>query len=544
MRRSERIGGIGEFVSSFDYIIVGAGAAGCVLANRLTENGRFRVLLIEAGGSDKSALVAMPKGFGKLVENKAFVRNFVTEPEEGNGQVAETWPRGVTLGGSSSINGMHYFRGHPRDFDDWVKLGADGWGWNDMAGCFRKMEDHALGADELRGEGGPVHVSPHPDRHPLSVSVIAAGKAMGLEYKDDINRTDLDGIGYAMRTIKKGVRVSAASAFLHPVKKRANLVIRTGTFVEKLIFEGTRVVGVACMSDGARCEFRAGREVILAAGAIQTPQILQLSGIGPQALLRGLGISVRHDLPGVGENMREHLMGFVQHPTKRPISYNREFAGIRPMLHVLQYLATKRGLMATSSHEVWAYIRAKSGVDRPDAMIAVAPMSLDRSGGRAIAFDREHGMQFLCFQLRPESQGTVRIKSSDPAVQPEIRPNYLTAEDDRRTAVAIVRYVRRLARQPALQALIGEESFPGPDVQSDDELLEVLRRTGNAMYHAAGTCKMGRDPLAVVDPQLRVSGVSGLRVADASIMPTMVSATPYAAVMAMAWRASDLILEQ
>jgi choline dehydrogenase-like flavoprotein len=253
---------------------------------------------------------------------------------------------------------------------------------------------------------------------------------------------------------------------------------------------------------------------------------------------------VRQDLPGVGENMREHLMGFVQHPTRRPISYNREFAGLKPVLHMLQYLATKRGLMATSSHEAWAYIRAKPGVDRPDAQIAVAPMSLDRYNGRAIVFEREHGMQFLCYQLRPESQGTVRIKSADPADQPEIRPNYLTAEEDRRTAVATVRYARRLFEQPALQAVVGPESFPGPQVQSDDELLDVLRLTGNAMYHAAGTCKMGRDPLAVVDPQLRVRGIAGLRVADASIMPTMVSATPYAAVMAMAWRGADLILEQ
>jgi choline dehydrogenase-like flavoprotein len=531
-------------VESFDYIIVGAGSAGCVLANRLSENGRNTVLLIEAGGPDKSFLISMPMGVGKLVDDKTYVRKFTTEACEANAFIPETWPRGTTLGGSSAINGMHYFRGHPEDFDNWVALGAEGWGWRDMAPCFRQMEDHALGADELRGAGGPLHVSPHPLRDPLSEAVIQSGTSLGLERKEDLNRLDQEGIGYALRNIKNGVRVSAAAAFLHPVEHRKNLTIATRTFVEHVLFEGRRAIGVSCKdADGKGCVYKAGKEIILSAGSIQSPQILQLSGIGPAKHLGGLGIAVIQDCPGVGENLREHWMEFVQHRLDQPVSINGEFVGIRPILHVLKYMLTKRGLMSSSSHEVWAYVKSMPGLDRPDAQIASAHFSLDRSRGRDIAFEAEQGMQFLGYQMRPESQGSVRLRSADPFDQPAIRPNYLTAETDRRTAVGIIRYMRRLCSQPALQKFIGPETYPGPHIRTDDEILDVVRRTGNAMYHAAGTCKMGSDALAVVDNKLRVYGVCGLRVADASIMPTLVSGTINAAVMAVAWRASELILQ-
>jgi len=531
-------------VDAFDYIIVGGGSAGCVLANRLSDGGRFRVLLLEAGPADNSPLIGIPKGFGALLQNTTHVRHFKVEPPPG-GRRGENWPKGMTLGGSSAVNGTLYVRGQPRDYDDWEAMGASGWGWKTIGESYKQMEDNALGPDGVRGIGGPLHISPHPEseRTPLGEAVIKAGISLGLPYREDINGLNQEGIGYTMRTIRKGVRVSAAHAFLHPVKQRSNLVIQTGTFVEKVMFEGTRAVGVACRQGDKCLEYRAGREVILAAGSIQSPQLLQLSGIGPAEHLRGLGIPVLHDSPGVGQNLREHWMDIVQFRLKQPVSCNREFGGLRLVKNMLHYLFTRGGVMSTSSHEICAFVRTRPELDRPDAQVVFAPISLEVGGEEAkFAFEPWHGIQIHGFQQRPESQGSVMIQSADPAVQPVIRPNYLATDLDRRTNVEIVRYIRRLGQSPALADFVEEESEPGAAIQSDEEILARIKQTGSSVFHACGTCRMGQDALAVVDPALRVRGVSGLRVVDASVMPALVSANTNAATMVIGWRGSDLIL--
>lgn len=532
-------------MQSFDYIIVGAGSAGCVMANRLSESGRYSVLLVEAGPRDSSFLIRMPKGFGALLQNTTHARHFLTEPADDGSIRAENWPKGMTLGGSSSVNGTLYVRGQPQDYDDWEAAGATGWGWSTIGQCYRQMEDNPLGDDGVRGVGGPLKISRFPRQSPLSEAVIAAGAAKGLPRREDTNGLEQDGIGYTMCTIRDGVRVSAASAFLHPALQRPNLTVRTGVFVERLVLEGTRVVGIAARERGGAVEYRAGREVILAAGSLQSPQLLQLSGIGDPAHLGALGIPVISAVPGVGRNLREHWMGIVQCRLNRPVSDNFEFGGLRLIKHVLQYMVSKRGLMATSSHEVVGFIRSRAGLDRADAQIVYAPISLEQGDEAKFAFDKWHGLQIHGFQLRPESQGTVLIRSADPAAQPEIRTNYLTAEEDRRVAVDTVRFIRALTQTAPLRDFIEVEDVPGPQAQSDDELLARIKRTGSSVFHASGTCRMGAeaDPGAVLDPRLRVRGVQGLRVADASVMPTLVSGNSNAATMVIGWRASDLILE-
>jgi choline dehydrogenase len=525
----------------YDYIIVGAGSAGCVLANRLSENRAHRVLLLEAGPPDTNPLIRVPRAAGKLMRDPRVMWYFPTEPETGNAQRQYLWVRGKTLGGSSSVNGMIYVRGHPADYNAWEAAGNRGWGWADMLRSFKAIEDHELGADEFRGAGGPLHISIQRSNSPLHAAFLEAGIAMGIPRREDLNRPDLEGIAHTPCTIRNGRRVSAADAFLKPARRRHNLRIITGAFVNRIGFEGRRARTVMTERRGSAIGYYADREIILSAGAIHSPKILQLSGIGPADHLRALDIEVVRDSPGVGANLREHKLVTFQHRLKEPLSDNAKLAGARLCWSVFRYLLTRRGVLATT-FDVNAFIRTRSELDRPDAQLTLSSFSLARSSG-GIKFDTYPGSMIFGYPLRPESQGSIRLKSKNPAEMPLIRANYLSAEYDRRVTVNMFRCIRALCAQAPLRPYIAEETMPGPAVRDDDEILDHCARDESGA-HAIGSCKMGRDPLAVVDERLCVRGVDGLRVMDCSVMPTQISGNTNGPVMAMAWRAAELILEQ
>ena len=523
-----------------DFVIVGAGSAGCVLANRLTASGRHRVLLLEAGSDSRHPWLRIPLGYGKLFTDRRFNWCYSTEPQpdcHGRNIIA---PRGKVLGGSSAINGLIYIRGQAEDFDHWRQLGNTGWGSDDVLPYFRKAEGNERGADQWHGGAGPLGVSDLRDIHPLAAAYVEAAVQCGYPRNDDFNGASQEGAGLYQTTMRDGVRCSAAAGYLKPARRRANLRIVADALTTRILFEGRRAVGIEYVVGSDKRVARAGAEVIVASGTFNSPQLLQLSGLGPASLLQSLGIPVVADMPGVGDGLNDHYAGRIMLRCREPITLNDAVRGWSGKAAAgLRYAFTRRGALTVSAITAGCFVRAHPASATPDSQCSMALYSGDAIGGELHPFP---GVTGVCTLLRPESRGFVRIKSADPREAPAIHPNYLATAKDRETVLAGVKVLRRIFRAPAMARHVAAEIEPGEQCTNDDELLDFIRRRGSTTYHPVSTCRMGQDAKAVTDERLRVRGFSGLRVIDASIMPAVVSGNTNAATIMIGEKGADMVL--
>jgi choline dehydrogenase len=525
----------------FDYVIVGAGSAGCVLANRLSADGRNSVLLLEAGPKDTNLWIHVPLGYGKLFKEKTVNWMYQTEPEPGLDGRTVFQPRGKVLGGSSSINGLLYVRGQHEDYDRWRQRGNAGWGYDDVLPYFRKAENQQRGADKYHGAGGPLPVSDWRHADPLSEAFVVAAAETGIPTNPDFNGASQEGAGFFQTTTQRGRRASTAYSYLRPAKSRSNLRVETSALAQRILFEGRRARAVEYRQGDALRTARARKEILVSGGAYNSPQLLQLSGVGPAALLKQHGIDIVLDAPGVGNDLQDHLQVRLVTRCSQPVTLNDIVNHpVRRVMAGARYAAFRRGPLTIAAGTSGAFFKTNPRLATPDIQIHFLPFSTDRMGEKLHSFSAFSAS--VC-QLRPESRGSLRIRSADPAVPPEIRINYLATETDRTAFIEGFKILRQIMAAPALKPYAVDEILPGSKVTSDEDILAFCRKTGSTVYHPTSTCRMGSDPLAVVDQRLRLRGIEGLRVVDASVMPDLMSGNTNAPTIMIAEKASDMILE-
>ena len=529
----------GEVIET-DIVIIGAGSAGSTLAGRLSANPGLQVLVIEAGGRDLSPWIHIPIGYGKTITDDKLNWRFETEKGPDIADRPMFWARGKVLGGSSSINGLLYIRGQAADYDAWAQMGNPGWSYADVLPYFRKAESFENGVNTYHGGDGPLTVSNLRERNPLCLAFIQSGIEAGIPYTEDFNGKTQEGIGFYHTTTRNARRCSAARAYLHPAKKRPNLRVLTNATADRLTFDGRRASGVVLERGGRKITVRARREVIVAAGSIGSPKLLLLSGIGPAADLAAMGIDIVHDLPGVGENLQDHYGALLNYRSRLPLTVNDILLSKIKMLKVgLQYILTRKGPLTISAAQVGAFAKSHPDLDAPDIQFLFQTFSHDEYDAGLHKFS---GFANAVCPVRPQSRGYLRLRSRDPRVAPVMQPNYLSAEYDRRVLVEAVKLARKVASVGPITGHIVEEFAPGRNVTTDDEILAYCRETGLSIAHQVGTCKMGHDPMAVVGADLKVHGIEGLRVVDASIMPTLISGNTNAPTIMIAEKAADMIL--